>query len=288
MPDSGCRRAGFGGHLATPTRNSTRQQSEDPAELRAIFGQNLRQLSADYPSVAELCRDLGINRTQFNRYLTGESFPRPDVLHRICIFFGVDARILLEPVESLKSAAYDLLGHPAVSGFFGSEPVDVSQDLFPDGFYRFVRRSFIDEAQFVLGLVHVRRQDDYTFLRGFEPRSAMRHQGLSTDPRNREYRGIVMRQEEGLMMIVTHQKAMACSFNFLAQETSFQDNLWVGYASRTVREKVNGIRATRMVYEHLGRDTVQVLTTARAAGLIEREQVPPFHAKLLQMDEPFR
>src|SRR5680860_341270 len=68
----------------------------DPAQLRAIFGDNLRALSADYPSVAGLCRDLGINRTQFNRYLTGESFPRPDVLHRICQFFGTDARILLE------------------------------------------------------------------------------------------------------------------------------------------------------------------------------------------------
>ncbi|QIE44759.1 helix-turn-helix transcriptional regulator [Pseudohalocynthiibacter aestuariivivens] len=264
------------------------QTDADPAELRAVFGKNLRALSADYPSVAGLCRDLGINRTQFNRYLSGESFPRPDVLYRICRFFGVDARILLESAADLNTATFDLLGHPQLNGYFGHAPIDVPPALFPDGFYRFVRRSFIEETKFVLGLVYVYRDDGYTFLRGFEPRDALRRQGISTDSRDREYRGIVMRQEEGIMMIATHQNAMACSFNFLAQETSFQQNLWIGYVTRTVREKVTGIRATRMVYEHLGRNTGPVLATARQAGLIDREAVAPFHANLLQLDQPFR
>ena len=61
-----------------------------------MFGANLRQLAADYPSISDLARQLGINRTQFNRYLSGESFPRPDVLARICRFFEIDARVLLE------------------------------------------------------------------------------------------------------------------------------------------------------------------------------------------------
>jgi len=262
----------------------------DPAELRAVFGNNLRALSAEYPSVAGLCRELGINRTQFNRYLSGESFPRPDVLYRICQFFGVDARILLEPAENLgrTQAEYDLLSHPELQGYFGRAPVDVDPSLFPSGFYRFVRRSFIEETQFVLGLVYIYRRDGYTFLRGFEPREALRKQGISTAPRDREFRGIVMRQEEGFMMIVTHQNAMACSFNFLAPETSFQKNLWVGYVTRTVREKITGVRATRMVYEHLGSDTSAVLTAARQAGLIERSAVAPFHANLLQLEQPFR
>ncbi len=265
------------------------ERQTDPAQLRAIFGENLQALSADYPSIAGLCRDLGINRTQFNRYLSGESFPRPDVLHRICQFFGTDARILLEPVGDLRSSSsLDLLGHPAVAGFFGSAPIAVPDDLFPDGIYRFVRRSFIDEAQFVIGLVLIHREDGYTFLRGYEPREAMRAQGLSTSPRDREYRGVVMRQEEGIMIIVTHRNSMACSFNFLARETSFQRNLWEGYVTRTVREKISGIRAARMVYEHLGTNTGAILSAARTAGLIGLQDVPPFHARLLRLDQPFR
>lgn len=270
------------------TRLLPNAHQPDPAELRAIFGDNLRALSAEYPSVAGLCRDLGINRTQFNRYLSGESFPRPDVLHRICTFFGVDARILLERVDGLSSASFDLLGHPAVAGYFGEGPITVPVDLFPNGFYRFVRHSFIDEDLFVMGLVHVRRADNYTFLRGFEPREAMRTQGLSTAARDREFRGIVMRQEEGIMLIVSHRNAMSCSFNFLAPETSFQSNLWEGYATRTVREKINGLRATRMVYEHLGKNMSQILATARVAGLVSLDQVPAFHARLLRLNQPFR
>ncbi|PVA12023.1 transcriptional regulator [Pelagivirga sediminicola] len=253
-----------------------------------MFGENLRMLSAEYPSVAGMCRDLGINRTQFNRYLSGESFPRPDVLHRICQFFGTDARILLERASGLSRASYDLLGHPALAGFFGGAPIGVPKEIFPNGVYRFVRRSFIDEEMFVMGLVLIHREDGYTFLRGYEPREALRKQGLSTAPRDREYRGIVMRQEEGLMMIVTHRNSMACSFNFLAQDTSFQRNLWEGYVTRTVRERVSGIRAARMVYEHLGDDMTTIIATARTTGLIAREAVPPFHARLLRLDQPFR
>ena len=259
----------------------------DPAELRGIFGQNLRTLSAAYPSVAGLCRDLGINRTQFNRYLSGESFPRPDVLHQICTFFDVDARILLEPVEDIGPATYDLLNHPVLSEFFGQEPVAVNERLFPSGFYRFVRRAFIGPADFMSGLVYVKREGGYTFLRGYEPLHAIRQQGLSTNPSAREFRGVVMRQEEGVMAIVTHRNALACSFNFLTPETSFQSNLWEGYATRTVREKVTGRRVTRMVYEHLGTNTAAILKTARTAGLISLDDVPPFHARLLQPNQAF-
>src|SRR6056297_655194 len=150
----------------------------DPAELRAVFGQNLRHLSKEHRSFAALCRKLGVNRTQFNRYLSGESFPRPDILHQICCFFDVDARILLEPVETIYTTSPELLSHPFLSGFFGSGPTAVPENVFPSGFYSFVRRSFIDDNLFTIGLVYVHREEPYTFLRGFEPRDALRNQGL--------------------------------------------------------------------------------------------------------------
>lgn len=264
------------------------QLTRSPAAIRSVFGTNLKILSAGYPSVAGLCRDLGLNRTQFNRYLSGESFPRPDVLDQICTFFGVDARILLEPIEDLDPVSSDLLNQRFLKGYFGSEATRVTHTLFPSGFFRFVRRSFIDDTQFTTGLVHVTRRNNYTFLRGFEPRSAMRIQGLSTASANREYRGLVLRQEEGVMAVVTHRNSLACSFNFLTPETSFQSNIWEGYATRTVREKLTGRRAARMVYEYLGENTSAVLAAARQSGLITQDEVPPFHLRLLRLSEEFR
>ncbi|MCZ7675505.1 MAG: helix-turn-helix domain-containing protein [Roseovarius sp.] len=256
--------------------------------MREVFGKNLRLLSQGYPSISGLCRDLGINRTQFNRYMSGESFPRPDVLHRICGFFGTDARILLEPVANLQPAAGDMVNHPFLSGFFGDATTGVSETLFPSGFYRFARRSFVEAHRFVLGLVHISRANGYTFLRGFEPRNAVREQGLSMASRDREYRGIVMRQEEGIMAVVTHRASLSCSFNFLTPETAFQSNLWEGYASRTVREKVTGDRVARMVYEHLGSDLARALPAARQTGVVGTDKLPPFYVHLLRPDEPFR
>jgi transcriptional regulator with XRE-family HTH domain len=260
----------------------------DPAGLRRIFGRNLRLLSAPYGSIASLCRELGINRTQFNRYLSGESFPRPDILHRICVFFDVDARVLLEPVENLGKPDAGLLDHPMVRDFLGREPTDVPQDMFPCGFYRFIRRSFINQDLFAIGLVHVSRKGGYTFLRGYEPRSALRHQGISLGPREREFRGVVMRQEDGVMAIVAHRGSHSCSFNFLSPERTFQHGLWEGYATRTVPERVSGRRATRMIYEHLGKDRALIFDTARQAGLAAVSELPAYHVNLLRLDDEFR
>jgi len=59
-----------------------RRHASDPAQLRQIFGTNLKQLCQNKPSISAVTRDLGINRTQFNRYMSGESFPRPDILYK--------------------------------------------------------------------------------------------------------------------------------------------------------------------------------------------------------------
>lgn len=66
---------------------------------REIFARNLRILIGPR-SVSRIARDVGINRTQFNRYLTGETLPKAELLLRICRFFGTDANILLYPLDA--------------------------------------------------------------------------------------------------------------------------------------------------------------------------------------------
>ena len=258
-----------------------------PAELRNMLGANLRRLTRDAVSISALCRDLGINRTQFNRYLAGESFPRPDVLHRICSFFEVDARILLEPVELIDSGRRDLLHHPKVAEFVGAGTASLSEELFPSGFYRFSRRSFMDDERFVQGLVYVQREDTFTFIRGFEAKEAMRQQGLPNDKRTREFRGFLIPQEGGIAALVSRRNSMTTSFNYLARAQSFQNNYWVGYTARTVPESMTGRRVARLVYEYLGRNTVPVLAAARESGFCTADNLPPFHRAQLRLDDPF-
>lgn len=252
-----------------------------------MFGENLRSLSRDYPSISDLARRLGINRTQFNRYLAGESFPRPDVLARICDFFDVDARVLLDPVDSFDEGTSVLSG-PELCDFLGPA-LEVSEAAFPSGFFRFTRKSFLDQTRFAQGLVWVwRGRAAQCFLRGYEAREAMAQQGLPVSAPLREFRGLVLRQENAITINIARRGAMTASFNMLQREASFQNNFWVGYVARTVPESPSAQRVVRMVYEHLGRGMRGALPVARKAGLVAAGDVPPFHRRMLQDDVPFR
>lgn len=260
--------------------------SPHPAELRTMFGRNLRILSKSHKSVSSLCRDLGINRTQFNRYLSGESFPRPDVLARICDFFKVDARILLEPLGSIKDG-HGVLNHPFLQDYIGIGAQNVADELFPTGFYRFSRQSFIEKDLLVTGLVLVFREAEYVFVRGYEPRNAMRKQGLPMHPRRREFRGVVTPQDDGVSFSVAHVNNGASTFNYLSRVATFQNGYWVGYTARPCRETISGRRVTRMVYEHLNQPFAEIMAIARTTGYASVEDLPPFHAQYLRIDSPF-
>lgn len=69
-----------------------------------IFGSNLRKMIERQHggNVSAAARELPVNRTQLNRYLEHQSWPRPDVLERICTHFGVDARVLLQPLHDIE------------------------------------------------------------------------------------------------------------------------------------------------------------------------------------------
>lgn len=262
------------------------EQIRSPVQLRNMFGTNLRQLAQNYPSISELARRLEINRTQFNRYMSGESFPRPDTLDRICAFFNVDARILLEPVDTIGRQPV-VLDSPFLADFLGHGISQLTETMFPTGFYRFTRRSFIHSEKFIIGLVYVFHSGtSATFIKGYESREAMRFQGLPETPRMREFRGLVTAHEDGVAFVISRRNAMTYSFNYLARISSIENNFWLGYAARTVRDS-SGERVTRVVYEHLGQEMGPALNTARSTGFADAADLQPYHRHLLRPDDPF-
>lgn len=53
------------------------------------FSENLRSICADSGSIAQVCREIGINRQQFNRYLNGGGMPSAHNLRRIARHFSL-------------------------------------------------------------------------------------------------------------------------------------------------------------------------------------------------------
>ncbi len=64
--------------------------------------ENLRLLCSYHSSIAEVCRRLAVNRSQFNRYLNGQTQPSLRLMRKMCDFFGVEEAELLMPHGQFK------------------------------------------------------------------------------------------------------------------------------------------------------------------------------------------
>jgi hypothetical protein len=89
------------------------------------FAVNLRYISDRRGSISTICRAIGINRQQFNKYLSGTHLPTPTNIKRIANYFGLphdllcgDHDRLLALVEGNYFHIWDTLrGHPQVTRF---------------------------------------------------------------------------------------------------------------------------------------------------------------------------
>ncbi len=64
------------------------------------FAANLAYACSLLPSIAEVCRRVGINRQQFNKYLASSVRPSRHNMRRICDFFGVtESELLMDPAR---------------------------------------------------------------------------------------------------------------------------------------------------------------------------------------------
>ena len=75
------------------------------------FADNLRAMCARQGSIAAVCRALGMNRQQFNKYLSGSTLPSAATLEKICSFFRIESGTLFhDPARLQKPTEEALLG----------------------------------------------------------------------------------------------------------------------------------------------------------------------------------
>lgn len=74
------------------------------AEEDTHFAKNLRFLCSKQKSVSEICRQLGINRPQFGRYLHGKARPNAYNIRLICDYFSVTTETLDLPHHDFVAA----------------------------------------------------------------------------------------------------------------------------------------------------------------------------------------
>jgi hypothetical protein len=83
--------------------------------LRENLSTNLRALCREHGSVAAICREMGVNRQQFDRYLTMDALPNKATTDRICRYFHIEeAELYRDP------ATADMTARPRMGGKAGN------------------------------------------------------------------------------------------------------------------------------------------------------------------------
>lgn len=77
--------------------NASAEPTKGLFKVHKDLPENLRLLCSYHRSIADVCRKLGVNRSQFNRYLNGQTLPSLRLMRKICDFFGIEEAELMMP-----------------------------------------------------------------------------------------------------------------------------------------------------------------------------------------------
>ncbi len=230
----------------------------DPGIMGDHFADNLKLACSHYRSISEVCRQLSINRGQFNKYLSGQSRPTPYNLKRIGDFFGVEDYELGLPPEQFAR----LIGarNPAaqqnnpISELFkplNDHVVNLSRYC---GYYFEYSNCMSVPGLILVSLVHLREERErYLF-----ERQERQERSSATDPHAEvrcRYLGAAFQLQDRLFLV---------DYESLTLNEMSQTILIPSFKSRITR--LNGLKigvssgdrrnpaCTRVVWEYLGEE----------------------------------
>jgi hypothetical protein len=103
--------------------------------LRTAFSEKLRSLVEQEKSIAHVCRELLINRQQFNRYLSGETMPSEQNISKLSGYFGFSVNSFFDQSEPRDDALSAICDEPFLRGL--STAFESEHRTLRDGAYLF-------------------------------------------------------------------------------------------------------------------------------------------------------
>ena len=141
--------------------------------LRENLSINLRALCREHGSVAAICREMGVNRQQFDRYLTMDALPNKATTERICRYFAIEeAELYRDPAATNASgptarsrAAGKGIGS-ATEGTIAARIFSTPRPAIEPGFYQTFFSLPGNRDELVCSITAIRAEEDrMTFRR---------------------------------------------------------------------------------------------------------------------------
>lgn len=244
---------------------------------RENFRENLRLLCSYYDSVSEVCRRLGINRQQFNKYLAGRALPSHHNLRRLCEFFGIEeGEIFLPPRRFLeivdvrprrRATDEGLPDHfrklEALRHLSGTQ-----LDTYLGYYYRYFY-SYGFPGRIVKSLLGIYRRGDLYYTKNI---------GIHSDPKEAK-RNVVHFKYQGLPLLI-NDRIFIFEYETLIQDMVSGTILYTAYRNRV--DILTGVQCTlagrrsrepaagKVIVEFLGRQ-IDVRRALRNCGLFAHD-----------------
>jgi len=109
--------------------------------IRNNMAKKLHTLCEHKKSIAQVCRELGINRQQFNKYLAGQSMPNASSLNKICTYFKISEDELFSDAQASmsfnSSTIQNLMSSPGFQRTLQNISIDPPVSLHPGIYYTY-------------------------------------------------------------------------------------------------------------------------------------------------------
>lgn len=247
------------------------------------FGENLRLLCSRKKSIAQVARDLGINKVQFNRYLNGESYPKPYVLQSICSYFDVNARIMLEPLSEIEARDPALCLATLSHTLRALDPTDL-----PAGFYLATKNSARFPRTVARELWKIRHHAGRSTISAYSPPDIHRTFWGETAARMRRVDAPLYAIDPGFVSLFPSPGGVSLYFDFWWRPATLPPQVWAGFSAYAAPEDGQSHRAVRFMLEKQPDNIAAILAAARRRGYASAETLLPHEVLALQPGTAFQ
>ncbi len=245
------------------------------------FADRLTELCNTKPSVSAVARDLGINRQQFARYISGESLPRQAINQKIADYFGVDPGELHSdrPIKgrqtssvttsSIVNAMMKLLDTAAV------EPV-TEEDL-EAGFYWQYKLLFRRPGKVIKSLVMITKKDGVC---RYKRRSSVLYIAQLNGAVRNTFNGVFFKQNGFLIMSDVGSALNDLTFHAFATRHHYDTTIKPGLHMTIGLSGAFGPKAARLFLKKIPEGD-SILAHARKQGIVDISALPSGFAHIL-------
>lgn len=234
------------------------------------FTKNLRLLCSYYPSIAEVCRKLQINRPQFNKYLSGNTLPSRHIQRQICDFFGVEDHEIFLPhsqfaqIIRVRPAAADRpMKRPYVRDIDALQRQSAGHLAKYLGYYFEYHNSMSYPGYIIRSMLHIGQEGEGVYYRRAE---RMRFPDRSERYKAKYLGGVLFLRERiflvGYETLTQAEVTQTILFPTYRNRVSYLSGLKLGVSASDRREPL----CMRVVMESLG-PTISIKSALRLCGL---------------------